>query len=95
LARIFELIDFTVLPQETQPIARLLTDGFTQKQIATRLNRSEDWVATRVRELRSGLIEQALSRVGELDAELRLHLQQLRSSTAGVGGGRTGKRRTV
>jgi DNA-binding NarL/FixJ family response regulator len=78
LLQIFELIDFTQLPAETQPIARMLTDGFTQTEIATRLGRSDDYVASRIRELRSAMISQALAQSDRLDGRLREHLQSLR-----------------
>jgi hypothetical protein len=95
LTRIFELIDFENLPAETLPIARMLTDGLTQTEIAMSLGRSEDWVASRIRELRLALIEQALSRADELDSELRAHVERLHLSIASAAGARIGKRRTV
>lgn len=95
LTRIFELIDFESLPGETQPIARMLTDGLTQTEIATSLGRSEDYVASRIRELRLALLDQALSRLDDLDVELREHVERLHMSIATAAGGRTGKRRTA
>jgi DNA-binding transcriptional regulator LsrR (DeoR family) len=95
LLQIFELIDFTALPAETQPIAQMLTDGYAQTEISTRLGLSEEKVGSLVRQLRESMIDQALAHADRLDARLREHLLLLRSSTASVGGGRTGKRRTA
>lgn len=93
LARIFEFVDFKLLPPQTRPIARMLIDGFTQIQIAAELHRSPDWVAARVRELRDEILRQALAKLEEMDTELRAYVELLRS-TVSAGGGRTGKRRT-
>jgi DNA-binding transcriptional regulator WhiA len=80
LLQIFELIDFTQLPAETQPIATLLVDGYTQTEIAKMLDppRSDDYVASRIRELRSALIDQALAHSDQLDQRLREHLLSIR-----------------
>lgn len=94
LLMMFDLIDFDLLPAETQPIARMLTDGFAQTEISKATGMSEEKVGALVRQLREAMIDQALDRADRLDADLREHLLSLRSSTASVGGGRTGKRRT-
>jgi DNA-binding NarL/FixJ family response regulator len=75
---ILTFIDWTALPARTQPIARMLTDGFTQKQIAAKLERSEEWVSGRVKELRDAMVDQALARTDELSTELRALIDTMR-----------------
>jgi hypothetical protein len=96
LERIFEVVDFSTLPAETQPIAQMLVDGLTQTEIATTTGRSEEAVSRLVRLLRDALIEQALERADTLGEELRDHLLALRrgSTARGAGGGTSRQRRT-
>lgn len=53
--------------------------GFTLKEIAQRLDppRSEDWVSSRLAEVRHAIAEQVLETAGdELDAEVRRALER-------------------
>jgi hypothetical protein len=79
LLTIFEVIDWTQLPSSTQPVARMLTDGLARPEIAKTLGMSAQKVDSLVRELRLAMTEQALEHADELDADLRAHLESLRS----------------
>lgn len=92
---VLTLIDWTRLPASTRPIASMLVDGLTQRQIAARLDRSEDHVAQQVRLLRDSIVEQGIELIDKLSPALQAHVLSLRSSTASAGGEATGKRRTV
>lgn len=88
LTELLDLINWESLPAETRPIARMLTDGFTQKEIAAQLGRKQDWVSARVRELRAAIVEQAL------DLELSDELREALGETAGAASGTSSSRRT-
>lgn len=89
LTEMLGLLDWERLPEETRPIARMLTDGFTQKEIAARLGRKQDWVSARVRELREAIVEQAL------ELELSDGLREALGVTAGAASGTSSSRRTA
>lgn len=94
MTALVELLDWSLLPEETKPIAALLVDGLTQAEIAAQLEATEAWVAARVAELRAAMLEQVKGHVSE-EAKLVLgRVEELRSSTARVaGGGRSGSAR--
>lgn len=78
LTVILEWIDWMSLPSETRPIASMLADGWTQKEIAMRLGRSEDQVAGLVEKLRVAMVEQALAKADALSVEVRALLEERR-----------------
>ena len=93
---LLDLIDWTRLPESTRPVARMLSRGLTQKEIATELGWPDQQVARQVKLLRDAIVGQALEQCDRLSVELREHLVSLRSQTAKpAGGGCTRRRRTV
>lgn len=72
--QLVELVDWSALPEATQPIASMLADGWLQTEIAHELALREEDVAMQVRALRDAIVEQALDRANELSAELRERL---------------------
>lgn len=68
-----------LLPRTTtllEALGPFLTDGLSYKEVAEKMDRSEEWVASRVRLLREDLAEHVLSEAGdELPAALRARLE--------------------
>jgi hypothetical protein len=81
LLQIFDVINWTQLPSQTQPIARMLVRGLAQTEISRALGIREEEVGRVIRELRLAMTEQALEHADELDAELRAYLHAIRSNT--------------
>lgn len=86
MTRILEFIDPSSLSPEVQQAIReigpSLVSGLNLTEAAEARGRRKDWARDRVALIRSALIEAALERADEMEAELREHLERLRGSTA-------------
>lgn len=84
MTRILDFIDPTSLsPEVQQAIQELgpsLASGLNLTETAELHGRRKDWARDRVALIRAALIEAALERAEDMDAELRAHLESLRSS---------------
>ncbi len=77
MTAIIDLVDLTALPPILILIGRMISQGYTQTEIAARLNTSPSWVAARTEDLRRALARQALESADELAPDVRDRLQQL------------------
>ena len=93
MTEIAEAIDWGALTPRTRAIVRtigpLISSGFTLKEIARHFGKSDDWVSTRVAELRQALAEQALLAGLEMPAELEASLRAITGRTASPADGET------
>lgn len=74
------LIDFTLLPETLLTVGQMLSEGYTQRQIAASMGRPESWVSGRVQELKAWIVEQALERADELVDGVRARLAEARKT---------------
>jgi hypothetical protein len=71
-------------------IGPYLAAGLSYREIGAEVGKSEDWISSRVAEIRRALIAEALKRADEMDARLRARLEELQpGSTADPAGGGT------
>lgn len=86
MTQILEFIDPSSLSPEVQQAIReigpSLASGLNLTEAAEQFGRRKDWARDRVALIRAALIEAALERADEMEAELREHLERLRGSTA-------------
>jgi hypothetical protein len=70
--QLVEILDWSRLPgcEEVKRIARGLSAGFTQAEIASELDLAEEAVAACVADLRLAMLEQAIERLDELPSDL-------------------------
>lgn len=65
LTTILQTVDWDALPERSQKTVRklapMLCAGFSTREIAQHFNRSADWVAARIRELREDIVEQVIA----------------------------------
>jgi hypothetical protein len=81
VTEILAWINPAALPMETvtllEELGPFLTLGLTYVEIARKLERSEDWVSSRVRMLREDLARNALDEAGDdMRSELRARLAE-------------------
>jgi DNA-directed RNA polymerase specialized sigma24 family protein len=75
-----EALDWEALPTETQEIAALLADGWTQAETARLLGFDESTVARTVSTLRSAMLEQLQGRDDILSRRLTARADELAAS---------------
>ena len=73
----------------------MLSDGFTLAEIGRHFSKSEDWVSTRVRELRQALVDQLVERQDEMPPELRSLVEALSTAPGAAGATIGSARRTA
>lgn len=78
------LLNMGALPETQRTIGSLISNGYTQSEIARILERPAAWVSEQVQELRLALAEQALKRSQDLPPAFVERLESVRSSTARV-----------
>ena len=83
-----EILSWDRLPKETQPIAALMADGWTQGEIVRLLGYSGSTVAQAVSTLRTAMLAQLEERDDDLSRRLLAHADEL-------GAGRSGTRRVA
>lgn len=76
------LVDWTLLDPLRREIGIMVSEGFTQAEIAERLGLPDSRVGSEVRALKRWILDQLSSRMDDLGVELRRLVEERRGGTA-------------